>query len=464
MRIINRNIRNSVSFGYDKKLNSELKFAIKSLPDKQWAQTLSNLNSQCNKLEAIVDKYSRSGCKKTDSKYNDYLDLFLSLKQMLVGFIAITFEGLKFPDREYMYYKDEYINNGAKKDSWQNEVCEVIACWTDGFQPKKVVTDPIIKEQDTVVEKPKLDVAEKPQAKGDMQNKNKSLLEEYMPTSDSPKGFLEVMGMSDLKQDLKEGILDNIADPELADRDLKEYGISIPKGILMFGPPGCGKTYITEALASEAQLPLYKFNISKAGSSFINMTSKNIQAAFDEAIKIAEDTGKPCLLFMDEIDTLGFDRNSRTDNEDMKQVGTMLQAIDKAQKHNVILIGATNKYNLLDPAIIRRFENPYYVDLPDSDAIGALLNKILSGISKGKNLLDSEEDMTKLIKLLSGYSNKSICIISANAAKLAKRRNRADISVNDYIESIKISAQEKPDKRDYLPDSRKNQSIGFKFT
>ena len=70
----------------------------------------------------------------------------------------------------------------------------------------------------------------------------------------------------------------------------------------------------------------------------------------------------------------------------------------------------------------------------------------------------------KLIKLLSGYSNKSICIISANAAKLAKRRNRADISVNDYIESIKISAQEKPDKRDYLPDSRKNQSIGFKFT
>lgn len=459
MRISNINNINKISFGYDKKLNAELKASLKTLPDKDWAATLSGLNTQCNRLEALVDKSSKAQ-DEPDSKYQDYLDLFLTYKQMLAGFVSITFENMKFADREYKHYQDEYVKSGSPKDGWQSDVCDYLTEWTETVQvPSKQDSESLKNGSNVESKEPK--ASDSVVTTRSTEGTKKSFLEKYIPLSDSPKNFLEVVGMADLKRDLREGVLDYIADSELAKKDMEEYGISIPKGILMFGPPGCGKTYITEALASEAKLPLYKFNISNAGSSFINMTSKNIQAAFDEAIKIAQDSGKPCLLFMDEIDTLGFDRNSRTDNEDMKQVGTMLQAIDKAQKHDVILIGATNKYNLLDPAIVRRFESPYFVDLPDSEAREALLVKILSGISKGKKLLESEDGLKQIVKLLNGYSNKSICIISANAAKLAKRRNRDDISVEDYRESIKISAQEKPNRKEYLPDSQTQKTIGF---
>lgn len=444
---------NRISFGYDKQLNLELRENIKALDDRDWADTLSGMNLRCNKLEELVDKYSKIDQSET-SKYQDYLDLFLTMKQMLAGFVSVTFENLKFADREYKHYQDEYVRSGSPDDGWQKEICDYLTEWTEDIKSsgESGNESPVssIDNRGEVVGKHSGTISD-----------DKSFLEKYIPSPDSPNGFVEVSGMADLKRDLQEGILDYIADPQLAKQDMEEYGLGIPKGILLYGPPGCGKTYITEALSSEAHLPLYKLNISKAGSQYINMTSKNIQEAFDEAIKIAEESGKPCLLFMDEIDTLAFDRNSKTDNEDIKQVGTMLQAIDKAQQHNVILIGATNKYNLLDPAIIRRFEDPYFVNLPDKDERFALLNKILTKKSKGQKLLESEDDMKKVVNLLDGYSNKSICIIALNAAKQAKRRNRADISVDDFIQAIKTSAQEKPNKKDYMPDSQKNTTMGF---
>ena len=130
------------------------------------------------------------------------------------------------------------------------------------------------------------------------------MLEVYNPSPQSPKGFSDVAGMSDLKRDLSEGIIQLIQNPEQAKLDFDDYGKTIPKSILLYGPPGCGKTYITQALAAETESPLYLLNISKAGSHYINMTSKNIQAAFDEMISIADKSDKPCLLFMDEIDTM----------------------------------------------------------------------------------------------------------------------------------------------------------------
>ena len=291
---------------------------------------------------------------------------------------------------------------------------------------------------------------------------DKSMLEEFIPTPSSPKGFDDVAGMFSLKRDLTEGIIQFIQDPQQAQLDFEEYGKTIPKGILLYGPPGCGKTYITQALAEQTKSPLYLLNISKAGSHYINMTSKNIKAAFDEIIAIADKSDRPTLLFMDEIDTMAFDRSSRMEPDDLKQVGTILQGIDLAKSHNVIILGATNKYNLLDPAVKRRFDSKVFVDIPDQESRVAVLEMNLKPLKKAQKLLQSPEDLEKIAKMLNGYSNSSICTISKQAALNAMRRGRADIAVEDYEIAIKNSGEEKPDRKDYLADYKKTTNkIGF---
>ncbi len=460
------------SFGYDKKLNQELKEQLSEYPDRQWAKTISTLNSYCNGIEANLKREEKN---TNSTRYSDYLDIFLSAKQMLAGFVEITFENLHFADREYKHYDDEFIKNGSNKRDWRKEICNYLLDWTTTIpqeKPNKPAQDTKIRQTDN-----KADIKQSEQEQIIKETNKaeetetqsllslltpKSFLEEYKPEEQSPKGFADVAGMAELKRDLQEGIIQLVQNPQQAQLDFEEYGKTIPKGILLFGPPGCGKTYITQALASEIDTPMYMLNISKAGSHYINMTSKNIKSAFDEAIKIAEKTDKPCLLFMDEIDSLGFDRNSRMEPDDLKQVSTMLQAMDSAKKSNVIIIGATNKYNLLDPAIRRRFDKRILVDIPDTESIAALITKNLQPMKKGQKLLSSPEEIQIIAEKLKGYSNSSICNITKEAALNAMRRDRADIEVQDFEKAIEMTSEEKPDRQLYMAESKANtRKIGF---
>ena len=470
------------NFGYDKKLNSELKQSLSTYPDKRWAQTLSSMNTYCNRLESnIVNEAKNSN--KEDSKFQDYLDIFLSCKQILAGFISITFEDLGYADREFKHYQDEFIKNGSKDDDWHKDACDILSDWvspnisnaTNSTKTSPQTQEPSTKNTsdiDEVQEKSNID--NNTDSSSDISDttsvsdlilsnlSKKSFLEEFKPDSHSPKGFIDVSGMDDLKRDLSEGIIELIKNPEQAKLDFEEYGKSIPNTILLYGPTKRRKTYITQALASEIDSPMFMLNISKAGSHYINLTSKNLKAAFDEAINIAKMSDKPCLLFMDEIDSLCFDRNSRMEPDDLKQVATMLQSIDDAKNSDVIIIGATNKFNLLDPAIRRRFDTKVFVDVPDFDSRKALVIKNLSAMKKGVKLLNSPDDIELIAKKLEGYSNSSICIISKQAALNAMRRNRADISVDDYANAIESTSEEKPDINIYKSDSLKsNKKIGF---
>ena len=462
------------NFGYDKQLNEELKQSLSSYPDRQWAQTLSSMNSYCNKLENNLVRESKK-TEKSDSKFQDYLDIFLSCKQLLAGFVSITFEGLNYADREFTHYHDEFLKNGSKDNDWRKDACENLKDWLSPELFKKLKDKKAQDISDTASQNaeiaaqtdnnmPVTDSSQVSSVTETILSKlsPKSFLEEFKADSLSPKGFVDVAGMYELKRDLNEGIIEFIQNPEQAKLDFEEYGKTVPNTILLYGPPGCGKTYITQALASEIDVPLYLLNISKAGSHYINMTSKNLKAAFDEAIAIAQKTDRPCLLFMDEIDSLGFDRNSRMEPDDLKQVSTMLQAIDSAKKSNVIIIGATNKFNLLDPAIRRRFDSKVFVDVPDMDSRKDLLIKNLSSLKKGQALLSSQDDIETIAKKLDGFSNSSICIISKQAALNAMRRDRADISVEDFIKAIETTSEEKPDRNLYKSDSSKTKRrIGF---
>lgn len=473
---ISSNYAYKPTFGYDKNLCKQLREKLDNYPDKNWAATLITLNAECNAVESVLKAEEE---KKNISRLEDYTDIFSTLKQVLTGYVSLTFDELNFADREFIHYYDEFVKSGSKKDDWRIEACEALKDWVspslfskfkkNNDDNAKQIFVPKFDEDGVEIGKPPIQKPQQPSQKvQDIVEKvkselsPKSFLEEYVPTLNSPRGFGDVAGMDELKRDLSEGIIQLIQNPQQAKLDFEDYGKEIPKGILLYGPPGCGKTYITQALSQEIQTPLYLLNISKAGSHYINMTSKNIAAAFDEAISIADKTGKPCLVFMDEIDTMCFDRNSRMEPDDLKQVGTILQAIDKAKSHNVIIIGATNKYNLLDPAVKRRFDSKVFVGLPDTDSVASLLQKNLSQLKKGQKLLSDGEKIQKVSKMLNGYSNSSICNISKEAALSALRRDRADIDVEDYENAIKKTGEEKPNIKEYLSDSKREvKKIGF---
>ncbi len=481
----------NINFGYNKQLNNELKEVLKNYPDREWANMLSAINNQCNDVENKLERISNESVFKQtgkhSNKYYDYLDIFLALKEVLVSYVSTTFEDLHFADREYRHYDAKYKSAGSKPDDWRNDILDIIYAWTQEI-PKKV--NPQTKESTTTDSKsasgggkssegtaPKKDGTESkqdgaaPKQEAKPQDvipplkkavEDKSILQKFVPSDSSPKGFADVAGMDSVKSELNNGIMLAVKNPEQAILDFQEYGKIIPKGLLLYGPPGCGKTYITQALAMEIGMPMYILDIGQVGSSFINKTSQNIKAAFDEAIKTAKKSGKPCLLFMDEIDSLAFDRNSRTDNEDIKQVAALLQAMDSAKQANVFIIGATNKYNLLDPAIRRRFDSKIFVSVPDFEARKSLIKKQLQGKSKAVSLIGDESAIDSIAGQLNGFSNDSICKIVSSAAKNALERNRADIEEQDFVKAISETSEEKPDVKSYLAENNDSKpKIGF---
>ncbi len=483
---------NSISFGYNRNLNKQLIQRLNSHPDQKYAGVLLNLNDTCNKCEDVIRELETKK-KKSDEEIEleqNCLDIFYTSKEVLASFVSLDFSDLNYANRECQHYKYEIEHNGNKKSDWRHDACRVLADWVTnpGLIPKQVreaierdrlkklsntsaqANDPsqgqtpYREETDVSDYMPTDETNSTPETETDKKEKDKTgLIKLFTPTADSPKGFSDVVGMESLKADLQDSIITYINHPEQAVIDKEEYGKTAPKAILLYGPPGCGKTYITQAMAEEVQKPLLMLNISQVGSHYINKTSKNLQQAFNQAKLVAEQSGHTCFLFMDEIDTIGFDRSAQTDNEDLKQVGTLLQAIDDAKKcDNLIIIGATNKFKLLDPALKDRFEAKTLVDIPDEKSIKALLQKLLKPMTKGQKLLSADDDLEEIAKWLYGYSNRSIVSINQKAALNAMRRDRADISIEDYKKAIEESDDEKPNREEYLSDGKKSKrKLGF---
>ena len=485
---VNNIYNNQISFGYNKNLNRQLIQRLNNHHDQKYAGVLLNLNDTCNKCEDVIRELEAKKRKSDAEKEleQNCLDIFYTSKEVLAGFISIDFADLNYANRECQHYNYEIEKRGNKKYDWRKDACRVLADWVTNpmLIPKSVrddiEQDKLKKISNAALQKNEQQAPQTPREETDVSDylpdeikseteeakkgkDDSTLIKLFTPTEDSPKGFEDVIGMDSLKADLQDGIVTYIKNPQQAEIDKKEYGKTAPKAILLYGPPGCGKTYITQALSEETQKPLLMLNISQVGSHYINKTSKNIQHAFNQAKIVAEKSGQTCFLFMDEIDTIGFDRSAQTDNEDLKQVGTLLQAIDDAKKcKNLVIIGATNKFKLLDPALKDRFEAKTLVDIPDEKAIKGLLQKLLKPMSKGQTLLSADEDLEKIAKLLHGYSNRSIVSINQKAALNAMRRDRADIAIEDYQKAIEESDDEKPNRDDYLPDGGKNKrKLGF---
>jgi SpoVK/Ycf46/Vps4 family AAA+-type ATPase len=195
-----------------------------------------------------------------------------------------------------------------------------------------------------------------------------------------------------------------------ASDQLVEEGIGISPSLLMYGPPGCGKTELARYIASKLALPLVTARVDTLISSFLGSTSKNLRLLFDNA------ASRPCVLFLDEFDALAKLRDDRQELGELKRVVvSLLQNIDSVQGQTVVL-AATNHEHLLDPAIWRRFAHRVHIQLPSADARRRMFELFLGRPTRPRSL----DRFSKASEGLSGSDIRQICESARRTAVLDK--------------------------------------------
>lgn len=209
----------------------------------------------------------------------------------------------------------------------------------------------------------------------------------------------DVIGLEDAKQAIRDAIIYPVKRPDF-------FPLGWPRGILLFGPPGCGKTLLAAAAANEIDAAFFCIDSARIMSKWLGESEKNVALLFDEARSIA-DTGQPTIIFMDELDSLIGIRSEEVGGEIRMRNQFMMEMdgiIDKNKPHPVYVIGATNKPWDLDEPFLRRFQKRVYIPLPD---VTARFN-ILQLYSKHLFKLDSNVNLLAIARLTSGYSGSDL--------------------------------------------------------
>ncbi|MFP3347017.1 MAG: AAA family ATPase [Sulfolobaceae archaeon] len=239
-------------------------------------------------------------------------------------------------------------------------------------------------------------------------------------------------GYEDVKKEIKEYIELPLKHKDLA----KKYGLRPPKGILLFGPPGCGKSLMMRALANEAKINFIYVNISDIMSKWYGESEARLRELFANARKNA-----PCILFFDEIDTIGVKRESHTgDSVTPRLLSLMLSEIDGIHSEDgVIIVGSTNVPQLLDKALLRagRFDKLIYVGVPDKKSRKEILNIHCVGKPLAENV-----DLDKIAEMTERFTGADLANVCQEVARkvaiesLETGRER-QITMEDFIEVIK---------------------------
>ena len=211
------------------------------------------------------------------------------------------------------------------------------------------------------------------------------------------------------------------------DRLIKS-GLEISNTLLLYGPPGCGKTTIAQYISSVTGLPLVTARLDGMVSSLLGSTAKNIRKIFDYASK------RSCILFLDEFDVIAKLRDDKNELGELKRVvNSLIQNIDTFSSDS-ILIAATNHHELLDPAIWRRFTTIVTLNKPQTDEITALLQNLLW--DKDNNFLDNEKKLALISGALEGMSHSDIKTVTTNALREVILSGRECLSSCDLLKSI----------------------------
>ena len=247
-------------------------------------------------------------------------------------------------------------------------------------------------------------------------------------TPDSPKiGFKDVAGVEEAVEELQE-IKEFLENP----KKFQALGARIPKGVLLYGPPGTGKTLLARAVAGEAGVPFFSISGSDFVEMFVGVGASRVRDLFEQAKQAS-----PCIVFMDEIDAVGRHRGAGLGgghDEREQTLNQLLVEMDGFElKDNIILIAATNRPDILDPALLRpgRFDRQIVVDRPDRNG----RKKILEVHSKGKPLA-SEIDLDTLAAGTPGFTGADLANLVNEAALLAARRGKKVIEQEELEEGI----------------------------
>lgn len=244
--------------------------------------------------------------------------------------------------------------------------------------------------------------------------------------------FKDVAGLEEEKEELEE-IVDFLKDPKI----FINMGARIPKGVLLVGPPGTGKTYLSKAVAGEAGVPFFIMSGSDFVEMFVGVGASRVRDLFESAKKNA-----PCIIFIDEIDAVGRKRGAGLGGGHDEREQTLNQLLVEMDgfgtNEGVIVMAATNRADILDPAILRpgRFDRTVYVGKPDVRARKA----ILEIHSRGKKLAD-DVNLEVIAKRTPGFTPADLENLMNESALLAARRGENAISMEDVDEaSIKVQA------------------------
>lgn len=275
------------------------------------------------------------------------------------------------------------------------------------------------------------------------------------------KGFSSIAGMQELKDTLKLDVIDALNDKER----YKEYGLSIPNGILLYGPPGCGKTFFAEKFAEEIGFNFYQIKPSDIQSKWVNASQENIKKLFDEARENA-----PSIIFIDELDALVPNReNDGVNHMNTSAVNEFLAQMNNCGADNIFIIGATNRPTSIDPAIMRsgRLDKHIYISPPDFDA-----RKSMFEIYLKNRPIDIGLDYEKLAQLTDNFVSSDIKFLCDEASRKAlKEKSRITMQILEETitnstpsvsseEIQKYSLQNTKLKNKETPEDRPR--IGFK--
>ena len=273
----------------------------------------------------------------------------------------------------------------------------------------------------------------------------KSNAKVYVKSSEGIR-FDDVAGEDEAKENLAE-IVEYLHDPS----KYREIGASMPKGVLLVGPPGTGKTMLAKAVAGESNVPFFSMSGSEFVEMFVGMGASKVRDLFKQAKEKA-----PCIVCIDEIDAIGQKRDGRVMGNDEREqtLNQLLTEMDGFEENNgVILLAATNRPESLDPALLRpgRFDRRVPVELPDLKGREDILK-----VHAKKVRMDKHVDYQKIARMASGASGAELANIVNEAALRAVRDNRHHVTQEDLEESIEVVIAGYQKKNAILTDKEKH--------
>src|SRR5471032_272743 len=263
--------------------------------------------------------------------------------------------------------------------------------------------------------------------------------------------FADVAGCDEAKEELRE-IIEFLKDPA----KFQKLGGKIPKGVLLYGAPGTGKTLLAKAVAGEAGVPFFSSSGSEFVEMFVGVGASRVRDLFDQGRKSA-----PCLLFVDEIDAVGRQRGAGLGGGHDEREQTLNQLLVEMDgfdsKEGVILVAATNRPDVLDPALLRpgRFDRNVVVSKPDVRGREGILK-----VHVRRTPLDKDVSLTTIARGTPGFSGADLQNLVNEAALLAARRNKPYVELPELEEAIeRVIAG--PERKNHMITEREKKIVAY---